>query len=770
MKPLHVVLERKSLLLSLHPKWNKMKRLIIPLIVSLLSLNASAFAHPLIDVVPEPNSIVYGNGSFSLSRTTSIFCPGNLDRLGAYLRKQLVFFTHLRLRIYRTQAAGSNLIVLNLDRAFRGHGPEAYSLDVSREHVVLSAGTREGLFRGLQTILQMIPLPDSAVNGTYKIHSCRIVDYPRFAWRGLNLDCARHFMTPAFIKRYIDLLAYYKFNVFHWHLTDDQGWRIQIRKYPKLTSVGAWRNEGNGERYGGFYTQKEIREIVAYAASRFITVVPEIEMPGHCQASLAAYPENACVPGPFQVGTQWGVYQNIYDPAKKSTFTFLENVLSEVIKLFPSHYIHIGGDEVPKIEWEQNTGCQNLMKQKGLKNTDELQSYFIRKIQKFLESKGRQIIGWNEILEGGGPLPGAVVESWQGIDGAIKAVRDGDYTIVSLGEYTYLSRDAEDLSLDSVYSFDPMPPGLSPAQQERVLGTEASMWSEHAPQQKVDSKMFPRLQAIAEDAWTNPQNKNYGNFHRRLQVQYGRLAYLGVDYGLEQKAMTYRTEFEKAEKAFVVSLKPTQSGIVLRYTIGDTLTMSDSHPYDKPVSMDTTGTFIAQAEMIGRLAGNPVVLSFMIDKALGSHVTLANPYSPEYTAGGPGGLVDGIRGTLNFKDGLWQGFKGTDLDATVDMGKKKKISELGAGFLQSTSSYIFMPEYVQFFVSKDGKNFTSVGILRNDVSERNPASVKKDFVITIRPEDVRYFRVVAKNIGVCPPWHPGAGAKAWIFTDELFAN
>jgi hexosaminidase len=747
-----------------------MKRLLIPLIVSLFSMNASVFAHPLIDVIPEPNSIVYGTGSFSLSRSTSICCPNKIGKLGKYLNGQLVFFTHLNLRIRHARAIGSNLIALRLDRDFKGHGPEAYSLDVSSERVVLTAGTEEGLFRGLQTLLQLIPLPESVLNGIFGIPSCKIVDYPRFAWRGLNLDCVRHFMTPAFVKRYIDLLAYYKSNVFHWHLTDDQGWRIQIKKYPKLTSIGAWRNEGNGERYGGYYTQKEIKDIVAYAASRFITVVPEIEMPGHCQASLAAYPENACVPGPFQVGTQWGVYQNIYDPAKKSTFTFLENVLSEVVKLFPSHYIHIGGDEVPKNEWEQNAGCQKLMKEKGLKNTDELQSYFIRKIQKFLESKGRQIIGWNEILEGKGPRPGAVVESWQGIDGAIKAVRKGDYTIVSPGEYTYLSRDADDLSLDSVYSFDPMPPGLTPSQQKRVLGTEASMWSEHAPQRKVDSKMFPRLLAIAEDAWTSQQNKNYENFHLRLQDQYNRLAYLGVDYGLEQRGMTYKTEFDKGKKMFTVSLKPTQAGIILRYAIGDTLTMSNSHRYEKPVSIDTTATFIAQAEMKGKLAGNPLVLSFMIDKALGSRVNLANPYSPEYTAGGPQGLVDGIRGTLNFKDGLWQGFKGTDLDATVDMGKKRKLSELGAGFLQSTSSYIFMPEFVQFFVSKDGKNFESVGILKNDISERDPATVEKDFVINFRPKDVRYFKVVAKNIGACPPWHPGAGAKAWIFTDELFAN
>ncbi len=727
-------------------------------------------AAPDINVVPEPNYVVMGHGQFGLTGSTAIVCPPKIGRLGVYLNQQMKFFTHLDLSVRNGGPKMKNVIALELDRSFRGPGPEAYALTVTRDRIVLRAGAEVGIFRGIQTLLQLIPLPDQRSGGVYNLPACTIKDHPRFRWRGLNLDCVRHFMSKDFIKRYIDLLAYYKFNVFHWHLTDDQGWRIQIKKYPKLTEIGAWRTGPDGKRYGGYYTQKDIREIVAYAKSRFITVVPEIEMPGHCQASLASYPENACIPGPFQVGTQWGVYKNIYCPAKKSTYTFLENVLTEVLRLFPSHYIHIGGDEVPKTEWNESALCRRFMKEKGIDSTDQLQSYFIRRIQKFLESKGRQIIGWNEILEGGGPLPGAVVESWQGIAGAIKAVKDGDYTIVSPGEYTYLSRGADDLGIDSVYSFDPMPPGLTPAQQSRVLGTEASMWSEHAPQQTVDGKMFPRLLAMAEDAWTDMGMKNYSDFHRRLQVQYRRLAYLGVDYGLERKAMSYTTSFDRAAKKFTISLTQMQSGITLRYAITDSLTMENSHPYNAPVSIDTTGTFIAQAEMNGRLVGNPLRLSFMIDKALDSKVTLKNPYSPKYTAGGPGGLVDGIRGTGDFTDGLWQGFEGTNLDATVDMGKEKRISEVGAGFLQVTSSYIFMPESVEFFISKDGKNFESVGTVKNDVSEKDPDTVIRDFKVSFKPAEARYLRVVAKNIGVCPPWHPGAGSKAWIFTDEIYAQ
>ncbi len=736
--------------------------------VFLMTLSTGAEAQTTFSIVPQPDSVKLGRGNFVLSNSTVIASGGGLGRLAGYLKEQIGIFTHLKLK--QTHAGAKNAVVLVLDKSFKGPDAEAYSLDVTPEKVVLKAGAEVGLFRGIQTLLQIIPLPDSSKNGSFMIRSCSVKDHPRFGWRGLNLDCVRHFMTKDFIKRYIDLLAYYKFNVFHWHLTDDQGWRIQIKKYPRLTEVGAWRTEADGQKYGGYYTQKDIKEIVAYAKSRYITVVPEIEMPGHCLASLASYPENACVPGPFQVGIQWGVYKDIYDPAKASTYTFLENVLTEVMKLFPSHYIHIGGDEVPKVEWKENAGCQKLMKEKGLKNEEELQSYFIRRIQKFVESKGRQIIGWDEILEGKGPGQGGVVESWRGIDGAIQAAAGGHYTILAPGEYTYLSRDPEDLSLDSVYSFNPVPSALTPAQRKYVMGTEASMWSEHAPQETVDSKMFPRLLAMAEDAWTAQGRKNYADFHERLQAQYARLTYLGVDYGLERKAISYKTTFDKEKKEFVITLSPTQAGIAIRYTVGDTLDLADSHLYTHPVVISSTATFLTQAEMNGRLVGNPISLSFITDKALNAGVKVEEPYAPQYAAGGVESLVDGIRGTVNYNDGLWLGYKGTDLNAVIDLKKEETLSEAGAGFYQSIGSYIFLPSSVQFLVSKDGIRFESVGVAQNVVPEKDPDTVIKDFTVTFKPTEARYVKMVAKSIGVCPPWHIGAGHKAWLFIDEIFAN
>lgn len=741
--------------------------LLIACQVILVFISVSA-AQTVINVVPKPNSILPEPGSFSLSQSTGIIVQGSLKGLGYYLNGQLKEFTHLDLS--GTAARDHDVIAVEIETNGADPNGEAYQLDVYPTMIRLRGGTEIGLFRGVQTLLQLIPLPDSAEEGIFHIPCCRIVDRPRFGWRGLNLDCVRHFMTKVFIKRYIDLLAYYKFNVFHWHLTDDQGWRIEIKKYPRLTQIGAWRKEADGTIYGGYYSQDDIREIVDYATSRFVTVVPEIEMPGHCEASLASYPENACVSGPFDVGIQWGVYKDIYCPGKESTFTFLENTLNEVMGLFPSHYIHIGGDEVPKDEWKENDSCQKLMRNEGLNNEEDLQSYFIRRIQGFLESHGRQIIGWDEILEGKGPDSGAVVESWRGIDGAIQAARNGINTIVSPGEYTYLSQDADGLSLDSVYSFDPMPSGLGRGGQNHVLGTEASMWTEHAPQETVDSKMFPRLLAIAEDSWTLPENKSLSDFRSRLDSQYDRLEYLGVDYGLEKKAIAFQSKFDRGKGQFVVKLAATQAGIQIRYTVGDTLTLQNSRPYESPVAITGTSTLCAQAEMKGRLVGNPITLSFVTDDALYAPVTVNEQYSSKYAAGGVGALVDGIRGTMNFRDGLWQGYEGTGIHATIDLGEAKAISEIGAGFYQESGSWIFMPDSVEYFVSPDGNRFEKVGVVKNTVPQKDPDPVKQDFVVKFNERQARYFKVEAKNIGVCPPWHPGAGGKAWLFIDEIFAN
>lgn len=707
-----------------------MKQFALVLCLMVIFFMRNVSAQTIGEVIPKPNYIVYWQDTFSFSNSTTINCDDSLEVLGNYVSQQLWEFTKISPRVTHSSMSGEkNFILLKLDSTTIEGNPESYTLDVLSDQITLKAKTEVGLFRGIQTLLQLFPVPDSNLTAdSYEIPCCKIVDYPRFGWRGLNLDCCRHFMTKDFVKRYIDLLAYYKFNVLHWHLTDDQGWRIEIKKYPKLTEVGARRKEVDGTVYGGFYTQEDIKEIVAYAKSRFITIVPEIEMPGHCMASLAAYPENSCTGGPFEVGTQWGVYKDVYCAGKESTFTFLENILTEVMNLFPSKYIHVGGDEVLKDRWKVCPFCQQRIQTEGLKDEQELQSYFMKRIEKFVESRGREIIGWDEILEGG-LAPGAVVQSWRGVDGAVQAAQAKHYTIVSPGDYTYMDRSVEDLSLDTVYSFDPIPEGLNPEEQKYVLGTEANMWTEQAPQETIDGKLFPRLLALSEVCWTEPQIKNHDGFHRRLQFQYDRLAYLGVDYGLEKKAILFETKFSEGRNEFTVKLTPTQLGVKILYTLDGTAPTLNSREYIGPVTISGTSELIAQARMKGRLVGNPIELSFMSDKALNSQVTVKDAYSERYTAGGVNALVDGIRGTMNFRDGLWQGYEGVDFDAVVDLNEQKEISKIGAGFYQATSSWIFMPDSVEFFVSNDGEHFESVGVVENNIPQKNPDPVKKDFAL-----------------------------------------
>ena len=390
---------------------------------------------------------------------------------------------------------------------------EGYRLEV-HPNVLSITGSLRGLFYGLQTLRQLLP-----VGGTGRIPALAIQDAPRFPYRGMHLDVSRHLFPVPFIERFIDLLARYKFNTFHWHLTDDQGWRIEIKKYPRLTSVGAWRSEtvegkqldpyqGDGKPYGGFYTQDDVRRIVAYAKARFVTVIPEIEMPGHAVAALAAYPELACTPGPFSVGTTWGVYDDVYCPSER-TFAFLEDVLTEVMDLFPSRYIHIGGDEVPKTRWKESPVAQEVIRREGLHDEAELQSYFVRRIEKFLIAHGRRLIGWDEILQGG-LAPEATVMSWRGMEGGIEAAHQGHDVIMTPGSHLYFdhyqaSRETEPLAIggftpvEKVYAFEPVPPELSTEEARHVLGAQANLWTEYitSPEQ-VEYMALPRMLALAE--------------------------------------------------------------------------------------------------------------------------------------------------------------------------------------------------------------------------------------------------------------------------------
>jgi hexosaminidase len=427
---------------------------------------------------------------------------------------------------------------------------ESYRLVVAPTGITIEATAGAGVFYALQTVRQ---LAQDQGNGAGRgLPAVTIVDRPRFSWRGLHLDVVRHFYDVDFVKRYIDLMAQQKFNTFHWHLTDDQGWRIQINAYPRLTEVGAWRRQtileknfdpfvGDGIPYGGYYTQDQIREVVAYAAERYVTVVPEIEMPGHAKAALAAYPELACTPGPFEVGMIWGVEDDVFCPTE-ATFTFLENVLREVMALFPSHYIHVGGDEVPKVRWRQSAFAQELMRREGLRNENELQSWFIRRMEWFLSGQGRRLIGWDEIIEGG-IAPGATVMSWRGTAGGIEAARHGHDVVMSPGTHVYFDhyqgpREQEPLSiggyspLEKVYAFEPVPTELSATEARHILGAQANMWTEYvASTQHVEYMIYPRALALSEVLWSPMASRNWESFTGRLP---------GVLVGLDRERVNYR--------------------------------------------------------------------------------------------------------------------------------------------------------------------------------------------------------------------------------------
>lgn len=514
-----------------------------------------------VNIIPQPAAMTVGKGSFTITPKTKIVLAGSglenaADFLNAYL-KQFYGFT------LQTSTDGKydHNIVLNYDK-MEYPIPGAYNMDVTKKHVYIGGDNATGVFYGVQSLIQLLPVQKSS---QLKIKEVSIQDKPRFAYRGLHLDVGRHFFPVAFIKQYIDYIALHKMNTFHWHLTEDQGWRIEIKKYPKLTEVGGFRNgtiidrypgKGNdGIRYGGYYTQEEIKEVVAYAAARHITVVPEIELPGHSSAAIAAYPELSCFPnentkvapktswsGPTtgkQVQQAWGVFEDVFCPSE-FTFNFLQDVLDEVMALFPSTYIHIGGDECPKEAWKRSAFCQELIREKGLKDEHGLQSYFIQRIEKYLNSKGRQIIGWDEILEGG-LAPNATVMSWRGEAGGIEAAKQNHNVIMTPGGWCYFDHSQnkpEDsvtiggyTPVDKVYSYEPVPKELTGDKAKYVLGAQANVWTEYMKNtDKIEYMIFPRLSALSEVLWSPKEQRNWANFEKRLTTQQKRYQLWGSNY------------------------------------------------------------------------------------------------------------------------------------------------------------------------------------------------------------------------------------------------
>ncbi|MCH7871586.1 MAG: beta-N-acetylhexosaminidase, partial [Planctomycetes bacterium] len=507
------------------------------LVATAMLFAQEAYAPVKPTIIPRPAQMELGAGSFELKYTMSVLVySGEPDarEIADYLAGLLGFGFSSQVDVMeldedRSDVPGIRVTTRGGDRSL---GDEGYELRIDLNGMLLRAPTARGLFLGVQTIRQLLP-PEFRTKGLGMgkpvfLPVLKIVDKPRYSWRGMLLDCSRYYMSANFVKRYIDLLAFHKMNVFHWHLTDDQGWRIEIKKYPKLTRIGGFRGEET-EVYGGYYTQVDVRDVLKRAKSRFVMVVPEIELPGHAGAALAAYPELSCTGGPFKTSTRWGVHKDIFCAGNEKTFEFLEAVLSEVIELFPSEYIHIGGDEVPKDRWKECPKCQARIKSEGLKDEDELQSYFVKRIEKFLNSKGKRLIGWDEILEGG-LAPNATVQSWRGMDSAVTAATAGHDVIVSPTSHCYLDyphvKDAKYpawmgvTSLEQTYSFEPTPPSLTPEQARHILGAEVNMWTEHAPQKRVDHQVFPRLCALAEVTWTPKELRDWPNFSERMKTHY----------------------------------------------------------------------------------------------------------------------------------------------------------------------------------------------------------------------------------------------------------
>ncbi|TDN38713.1 beta-N-acetylhexosaminidase [Hymenobacter sp. UV11] len=561
---------------------------------------------PVLGLVPLPREVKTSAGAYALPQKISIYAVGkDALNVAGLLKEQLLPLGHTVTLTTNRQAAQIKLLTAPTPH------PEGYQLVVDAAGVRITAAGGAGLFYGAQTLLQLLPPQPRA---TAAVPYVRISDEPAFGWRGAHLDVSRHFFSVAFIKKYIDFLAAYKLNTFHWHLTDDQGWRLEIKKYPKLTQVSAFRQQTligaqqlfktpaefkyDATPYGGFYTQAQVREVVAYAQRRYVTIVPEIEMPGHSVAILAAYPELACRPGPYQVWQMWGVNEDIVCPSE-ATFQFFENVLAEVTQLFPGRYVHIGGDEAPKTRWKESALVQDIMKKESFTDVEQVQGWFNRRIEKYLQSKGKKLIGWDEVLEGG-ISPSATIMSWRGEKGGIEAAQKGHDVVMTPTTYVYFDYGQNPqvhspyeplyiggyLPLEKVYGYHPLPAELTPAQQQHILGVQGNLWTEYVTTPaKAEYMLLPRMLALAEVAWTPAARRAYPDFLPRLGQQYARLDQKNINYRVpEPLGLDSASVVRQGGKA-VFTLRSLVPGGQVHYTLDGTLPDATSDRYTKPLAV-----------------------------------------------------------------------------------------------------------------------------------------------------------------------------------------
>ncbi len=756
-----------------------------------------------ISLIPLPSKVKVKKGEFVLSPSTTIWIDSDDERVhqvGIYLSKMIQPATAFKLTVQQVASGQKvkNGIYLTTRKAKKSLGEEGYYLEVKKNLVTLRANTAAGLFYGVQTIRQLLPVEIERQEKVkdkidWKIPCVQIEDKPRYQWRGMHLDVCRHFMPKEFIKRYIDYIAMHKMNVFHWHLTEDQGWRIEIKKYPRLTKIGAWRKETlvghyettpqifDGKPHGGFYTQEDIKEIVSYAKSRFVTIVPEIEMPGHALAALAAYPELSCTGGPFEVRTLWGIEENVYCAGKEETFEFLENVLSEVMELFPSKYIHIGGDECPKTRWKECPLCQERIKQEGLKDEHELQSYFIRRIEKFLNSHGRKLIGWDEILEGG-LAPDATVMSWRGTAGGIAAARQHHDVIMTPGTHCYFDHyqgdpDFEPLAiggftpLEKVYSFEPTPEELTKDEARHILGAQGNVWTEYmATPKHVEYMVFPRIAALSEVLWSPAEKKDWADFCRRMDLQYKRYELLGINYS--------RSAFNAYPWSIVDTTKGTMR-VEFRYQLKDPeirYTLDGSNPgpqtklYTKPFQLQNTAVVKVGIFKGDSLLGNIIERKFYVHKALSKKVKITSPEADLIHSQNLVKLTDGMKGTLRYRNGLWTEFSDMNIEAEINLGKVLSIQKINIGFLNNPIARIFWPATVEFLASKDGQNYQTVASFEVKNQEEAGGPKIKNIEKTFPKIEAQFVKIAFTKYQPSNQNSDKNNKRSRIFVDEIIVQ
>ncbi len=752
------------------------------------------FAYPQLasssfNIIPLPQSLEARKGAFTLKKDTRIYTPEGLadwELPAQYLLAVTSTSTGYRLMSQpykKFKEAKGNAIYFIQDANIVSD--EGYSLEVKPNAIMIRAKTAAGAFYGVQTLRQLFP-PE--FGGTH-IHSsvkwvvpaCLIQDAPRFAYRGMHLDAGRQFFQPAFVKKYIDMLAMHKLNTFHWHLTDDQGWRIEIKKYPELQHTASCRKETlighynempqrfDGKKYCGFYTQKEIKDIVEYARKRFVTIIPEIEMPGHSLAALSAYPELGCTGGPYEAATKWGVFEDVFCAGNEKTFAFLNDVMAEVCDLFPSTYIHIGGDECPKTRWEACEKCQKRMKDEGLKDAHELQSYFVRRMEKTLALHNRKIIGWDEILEGG-IAPTATVMSWRGTEGGFAAAKAGHDAIMTPGSHCYFDFYQSDPSieplaigglttLERAYSYEPIPEGLSPEAAKHIIGAQGNVWTEYMPKsEQVEYMAFPRACALSEVVWSAKGKRSWTDFSKRIQVHMTRLDAVGLKFSRSFYDITASFSENK------VILKSNDPALEIRYTTDGKPPSPNSPQYISPIPITKTTTLKAAVFAKGKPLGKATLVKYTIHKAIGKPYIL--PQKPsEYTGGDVFALTNGVTGNIKTWNN-WIGLVNHDIDPVIDLGQPTAFSKVSFNFVNAKSSWIWPPIGAEVYLSDDGTNFKLLTSKTID-ADALEGSTTENVVLETPNAKGRYLRFVAKNYGIIPKDYPGATNGAWLFLDEI---